>query len=1154
MSADIEIFINNVSIKLYRFLLTDTLIYVREKLGIGSSEDYIFYINGKEIEHNEEKNYTVQLFQNYKKMYIKKKIKSNPFLAMNKNKNKANNQIGGKKEVNQINKKNDNKPVNITKENNENKNLKDNPKKVVKNENKKEEENFNKIKEETKKDKKNVKIEEKKDNKKEEKPKEEKKQVQKKVKTEGQEEKKIDKSKEEKIDKSKEKIDESKEEKIDKPKAKINESKEEKIDKPKEKIDESKEEKINIPKEKIDESKEEKINIPKEKIDESKEEKIDKPKEKIDESKEEKIKIPKEKINESEEEKMKKRNKTKKEEKIESDEETYDLSENVYETENLNYDIIENKIDQGIGIEQLTVEEKDKVKIRKELLKTINSFIACLGPPGSGKSTFCSNYYKKIYRVKNDYFESSDEDQSFTKGIWVVSDSERRKIPIMIKKDLLDVEGFQADAAKCWKYVMIIAFLSTELLILNRDARFDSVRKVIKIIENSLKKMKERKMPRILKTIYIQTIHKKPKKTIEEMLEGFGYDKNVFDNIKFEYIYLPSLSVAELEDYGNNIIEHPLYKKYLEELLTKINKTKNYNSVGSLIDYIDQFNETVNGNSGFNSQTIVKDLEIDFNGIYNRHENKLKNDLTQKIKDLKKLERLDETFEEFIEKQENLLFTFEIKNDEFTFYGGCDDFNKIYENLRREKSFKVEPTEIFLDIYNTQKSALRIQEEKRLQEEKAKKEEEERKRQLEERKKREEEEDRKREEERKRQEEERKKREEEEDRKREEERRRQEEERKRKEEEEDRKREEERRRQEEERKKKEEEEDRKREEERKRQEEERKKEEERIRKEFEENMKKMKEEERKKQEEERKKLEEERKKKLEEERKRQEEEEKKRQEERRRKEEEERKRQEEEEKKRKEERRKQEEERKKREEEEDRKREEERKRLEEERKKRIEEEEKKRQEERRKQEEERRKKQQEEDRKREEERKRQEEERKRKEEERRKKEEEERRKIEEKENILKEFVQKKRDINNYFAKLKFMEKIDLDKIGLKLEFKIASDQVDFLNEQVEELKKFIKEKFELKKKEWNDQIERAKWKTIVQAQGEMKCKNGHDLDDNVCCSDCHGPIYWADSDEKYVICKGCKNNGLSRISGKIIHRGCGAESLCTIKWISGYKP
>ena len=41
-------------------------------------------------------------------------------------------------------------------------------------------------------------------------------------------------------------------------------------------------------------------------------------------------------------------------------------------------------------------------------------------------------------------------------------DSERRKIPIMIKKDILDVEGFLSDDPKCWKYVMIIAFLSIE--------------------------------------------------------------------------------------------------------------------------------------------------------------------------------------------------------------------------------------------------------------------------------------------------------------------------------------------------------------------------------------------------------------------------------------------------------------------------------------------------------------------------------------------------------------------------------------------------------------------------------------------------------------------------------------------------------------------
>ena len=559
MSINIEIFINRVSIKLYTFSNTNTLADVRQKLGIGNSEDYIFLFNDKEIKFSEEKQYTIQNFESSKKIYIKKKIATNPFLSNIKNQkiNQNNNKNIGKKEINQSNKINDIKPANKPKEKIEDKNIKD------------------KIKKEDKKE--NKKNEEKKDNKKEI---DEKKRNLKEVKKEEQ--------------KKEEKLEEKKETKIEEP-----EIKEKKKEQPKEEKKEEIKEEI---KEKKTEEQAKKINKEKEKIKK--------------EIKEEEIKT------------IKKDNIKDKISETDDDDETFDVSENIYETENIDYDIIDNKIEQNIGIEQLTIEDNNKVKIRKELLRTVNSFIACLGPPGSGKSTFCSNYYKKLYKVKNDYFESSDEDQSFTKGIWIVSDAERRKIPIMIKKDLLDVEGFQADAAKCWKYVMIIAFLSTELLILNRDARYDSVKKVIKIIENSLKKMKEKKMPRILKTIYIQTIHKKPKKTVQEMLDGFNYDKNAFDTIKFEYVYLPSLSVSELEDYPK-LIDNPTYKKYLDELLNKITKTKNYNSVASLIDYIDTFNETVNGNSGFNSQTILQDLELDFNGIYNRHENKLKNDLKE---------------------------------------------------------------------------------------------------------------------------------------------------------------------------------------------------------------------------------------------------------------------------------------------------------------------------------------------------------------------------------------------------------------------------------------------------------------------------------------------------------------------------------------------
>lgn len=73
-------------------------------------------------------------------------------------------------------------------------------------------------------------------------------------------------------------------------------------------------------------------------------------------------------------------------------------------------------------------------------------------------------------------------------------------------------------------------------------------------------------------------------------------------------------------------------------------------------------NEDLNGNILFNSQTILKDIKIDFNGIYNSYENKIKNDLYQKIPYLKKIDNLNETFEDFINKQTNLNFEFEIKN------------------------------------------------------------------------------------------------------------------------------------------------------------------------------------------------------------------------------------------------------------------------------------------------------------------------------------------------------------------------------------------------------------------------------------------------------------------------------------------------------------
>ena len=70
----------------------------------------------------------------------------------------------------------------------------------------------------------------------------------------------------------------------------------------------------------------------------------------------------------------------------------------------------------------------------------------------------------------------------------------------------------------------------------------------------------------------------------------------------------------------------------------------------------------------------------------------------------------------------------------------------------------------------------------------------------------------------------------------------------------------------------------------------------------------------------------------------------------------------------------------------------------------------------------------------------------------------------------------------------------------------------------------------------------------------MKCESGCDLTDEVLCRQCDSPIFWVDSDEKYAICKYCPGNGLSKLSGELYCRGCGAKAYSKVKWISGYKP
>lgn len=121
----------------------------------------------------------------------------------------------------------------------------------------------------------------------------------------------------------------------------------------------------------------------------------------------------------------------------------------------------------------------------------------------------------------------------------MISEKERSRIGQYIYKEILDVEGFKNDDITTHKYVQIVAFLSNNLIVLNKGDRSEEIINIVKIIEKGLIEMQKKNIPRILKVIYIQTIYKDEK--IEDFLKSFDYDKNIFKGIEFKYFYLPNI-------------------------------------------------------------------------------------------------------------------------------------------------------------------------------------------------------------------------------------------------------------------------------------------------------------------------------------------------------------------------------------------------------------------------------------------------------------------------------------------------------------------------------------------------------------------------------------------------------------------------------------
>ena len=250
---------------------------------------------------------------------------------------------------------------------------------------------------------------------------------------------------------------------------------------------------------------------------------------------------------------------------------------------------------------------------------------------------------------------------------------------------------------------MIVAFISTDIIIVNKSDRMDDVKKILSITWNSLDKMNKLGFPKILKNIWVQIEDEDKLSEFEVMMDSIDNSSEKWKEkgIKLNPFLLEQVSKKDLKKVKGNILEEETYLEQAKTAFEKILNLPKYESVAALLSHIDNFNNTMNGKDTFNMDNIKEAIENDFKSSYlivkKRKETQLLNDFSDKFIEPKTSK---ESFQDFINRHNiNLSFEREEVIDKFSFYSSSPQFDEIYEKLMVEKDFKADPN-IFKDQYD----------------------------------------------------------------------------------------------------------------------------------------------------------------------------------------------------------------------------------------------------------------------------------------------------------------------------------------------------------------------------------------------------------------------------------------------------------------------
>ena len=119
---------------------------------------------------------------------------------------------------------------------------------------------------------------------------------------------------------------------------------------------------------------------------------------------------------------------------------------------------------------------------------------------------------------------------------------------------------------------MIVAFISTDIIIVNKSDRMDDVKKILSITWNSLDKMNKLGLPKILKNIWVQIEDEDKLSEFEVMMDSIDNSSEKWKEkgIKLNPFLLEQVSKKDLKKVKDNILEEETYLEQAKTAFVKI--------------------------------------------------------------------------------------------------------------------------------------------------------------------------------------------------------------------------------------------------------------------------------------------------------------------------------------------------------------------------------------------------------------------------------------------------------------------------------------------------------------------------------------------------------------------------------------------------------